>query len=171
MKFETGKSGNPKGRSVGSKNIKTEQWEQLGTFIIEKGAERAIRILDEMGDELYLDAYTKLLGYFKPKLKAVDNKTDNTGNIIIDLGGGLVEPITGVRIINDETPFERIRRVNNLEPEKKEDPPTPILKQKKDVKPIEDISKPSDADTTGSDNRNNNTSGGKDHYGQYIIMT
>ena len=121
MKFETGKSGNPKGRSIGSKNIKTEQWEHLGTFIIEKGAERAIRILDEMGDELYLDAYTKLLGYFKPKLKAVDNKTDNTGNIIIDLGGGLTEPITGMQIINkDETPFERIRRVNNLEPEKKE---------------------------------------------------
>jgi hypothetical protein len=110
----------------------------------------------------------KLIDYQLPKLKAIENKTDNTGNIIIDLGGGLTEPI----INKNETPFERIRRVNNLEPEKKEaydrltttgellpsdfthgikftstpkevdqDKPEPkkVLKITEDIKPIEDI--------------------------------
>ena len=183
MKFETGKSGNPKGRSIGSKNIKTEQWEHLGTFIIEKGAERAIRILDEMGDELYLDAYTKLLGYFKPKLKAIESRTDNTGNIIIDLGGGLEEP------------FERIRRVNNLPPEKKEsydrltttgeiipsdfthgikfydtpkeEPPEPVVKVNK---PIENISNPNKPKKPSGLPTKPIEANRKVNYSNYIVM-
>ena len=141
----------------------------------------------------------KLIDYQLPKLKAIESRTDNTGNIIIDLGGGLVEPITGVRIINDETPFERIRRVNNLEPEKKEaydrltttgeilpsdfthgvkfydtpkeDPSkeAPDKKQKKDVK----INKPSEDNNKPSDTDttgNTNISSDKNRYGNYILM-
>jgi hypothetical protein len=112
-------------------------------------------------------------------MKAIDNKTDNTGNIVIDLGGGLDEPVD-----------ERKHRMDNLSPEKKaiverlqttgeiipsdfthsvkfydtpkEDPPTEVLKPK----PVVKVNKPIEADSTGSDNRND-----KNRYGNYIIMT
>jgi len=143
----------------------------------------------------------KLIDYQLPKLKAIESRTDNTGNIIIDLGPGLVEP--GKQINNKETPFERIRRVNNLSPEKKEaydrltttgeiipsdfthgdkffdktteesqkeEPPTPVLKQKKDAK----INKPStdnnDSNSNNTTSSNNDTNNDKNRYGNYIVM-
>ena len=194
MPFEKGTSGNISGRKKGALNKKTELWNSLSTKFVDIHTGRIDEYLDELwgtNKTKFVELYVSLIGYHRPKMKAIESKTDNTGNIIIDLGGGLVEPITGMQIINkDETPFERIRRVNNLEPEKKEaydrltttgeilpsdfthgvkfydtpkeDPSTEVLKPK----PVVKVNKPIEADSTGSDNRND-----KNRYGNYIIMT
>ncbi len=52
------------------KGVKTEQWEALGDFLTEKGARRAMEVLDALDDEAYLEQYGKLLNYFKPKRQA-----------------------------------------------------------------------------------------------------
>ncbi len=49
------------------KTLKTRQWEALGDFLTEKGAERAMEVLDSLADMDYLEQYGKLLNYFKPK--------------------------------------------------------------------------------------------------------
>ena len=54
-------------RPKGSKNVKTQAWETLGSFIVGRGAERFIRSLREMDDEDYVKTYLKVLAYFKPK--------------------------------------------------------------------------------------------------------
>ena len=197
MPFEKGTSGNISGRKKGALNKKTELWNSLSTKFVDIHTGRIDEYLDELwgtNKTKFVELYVSLIGYHRPKMKAIENKTDNTGNIIIDLGGGLTEPI----INKNETPFERIRRVNNLSPEKKEaydrltttgeilpsdfthgvkfyDTPkeAPDKKQKKDVKinkPSEDNNKPSDTDTTGNDNRNTNISSDKNRYGNYIVM-
>ena len=78
-----GNTNNPDGRPKGSKNARTQQWEKLGEFITERGAARAMQILDEMDDEMYLDQYGRLLNYFKPKLAStqLEAKADISINI------------------------------------------------------------------------------------------
>lgn len=58
------------GRKKGSKNPKTIAWEELGKFITESGAQRAVEILldPDTDDETFMKFYTLLLEYFKPKL-------------------------------------------------------------------------------------------------------
>ena len=67
MKFEKGKSGNPKGRPEGAVNKKTEMWNQLGDYVVTQGAERAMAVMHAMDDEDYLHYYLALVEYFKPK--------------------------------------------------------------------------------------------------------
>ena len=69
-------AGRPRGKSV-----KSIAWEKLGVWIIDKGSDRALRIIQEMDDEEYLESYYKLLSYFKPKLTA----TNVTGNSTINI--------------------------------------------------------------------------------------
>jgi len=58
------------GRVKGSVSTKIKQWEQLGDFMTNKGAERAMKVLSKLDDETYLDQYGKLLNYFKPRHQA-----------------------------------------------------------------------------------------------------
>jgi hypothetical protein len=81
--MKKGETNNPDGRPVGSKNVKTVQWEALGDFLTEKGAKRAMKVLDELDDEAYLDQYGKLLNYFKPKMQSSQIDA-NIGNVTID---------------------------------------------------------------------------------------
>ena len=80
--FTKGKSGNPNGRPVGARSSKTQQWEALAESIIGEHAEgfnaimRSLKHRAEHEDdldatELYLNNYTKILDYFKPKLQRV----------------------------------------------------------------------------------------------------
>ena len=63
-----GNTNNPKGKPAGAKAKRTKQWEQLGEFITQSGAERAMSILDKLPDDQFLEQYNKLLNYFKPKI-------------------------------------------------------------------------------------------------------
>jgi len=55
-------------KSKPGKHAKTKQWEELGEFITQSGAERAMRILNQLPDQDFLEQYNKLLNYFKPKI-------------------------------------------------------------------------------------------------------
>ena len=89
---QNGKSNNPKGKPKGSKTHKTLEWEALGDSIITIHAAKFNNILKNMDDEEFVDAYTKILGYFKPKLAAqsIDHTTKGEAiqTTIIDLGAG-----------------------------------------------------------------------------------
>lgn len=53
------------------KHLKTLQWENLSNYIIEDGAERIVKYLNEIKDDKeYFDKYCMLLNYFKPKQQA-----------------------------------------------------------------------------------------------------
>lgn len=74
MPFKKGKS-KTGGKVKGTKNLKTQQWEELGKAIIEKHAERANKILATCEDDVFIENFNKLLEYFKPKLA----RTELTG--------------------------------------------------------------------------------------------
>jgi len=177
MPFEKGTSGNISGRKKGALNKKTELWNSLSTKFVDIHTGRIDEYLDELwgtNKTKFVELYVSLIGYHRPKMKAIENKTDNTGNIIIDLGGGLAEPITGTQINNLEPEkkeaYDRLTTTGEILPSDfthgvkfydtpKEDPSkeAPDKKQKKDVKinkPSEDNNKPSD----------------KNRFGNYIVM-
>ena len=186
MPFEKGTSGNISGRKKGALNKKTELWNSLSTKFIDIHTGRIDEYLDELwgtNKTKFVELYVSLIGYHRPKMKAIENKTDNTGNIIIDLGGGLEEP------------FERIRRVNNLPPEKKEsydrltttgeiiptdfthgtkfydtpkeEPPEPVVKVNK---PIENISNPNKPKKPSGLPTKPIEANRKVNYSNYIVM-
>lgn len=76
-------SANPHGRPKGAKSIRTQQWERLGRYLIEKGAERFIKVLQRLPDEEYIDAYSRIIKYFKPQLKQVDANLNFKGRPLI----------------------------------------------------------------------------------------
>jgi len=78
-----GKTNNPHGRPTGSKNARTEQWEELGQALVTKHAERANRIMAESDDETFMDNFHKLLEYFKPKQARTEIKQDGPSEMII----------------------------------------------------------------------------------------
>ena len=67
----------PKGhkgfKPKGSKHIKTIEWENFGKELLEKGMPRALEIMDTCEDEKFMNHFTGLLEYFKPKLARIDN--------------------------------------------------------------------------------------------------
>lgn len=71
-----GETNNPKGRTPGTKNKKTLEWEALGDAITGKGAERFMEILDSMDEADFTKNYLMILEYFKPKQQRSEVKTD-----------------------------------------------------------------------------------------------
>jgi hypothetical protein len=69
------------GRTKGTKNVKTSQWEELGAKIIGEGAERFMRVLDSLEDEDFTRNYLQILEYFKPK----QQRTEHTGETGISI--------------------------------------------------------------------------------------
>ena len=64
MKFEKGHKGyKPKGAI----SQKTREWDNLGEFLTQSGAERAASIMSSCDDEQFMKYYTQMLEYFKPK--------------------------------------------------------------------------------------------------------
>lgn len=64
------------GKVKGSKNTKTIQWEELGNALVSRHSERANTILDNCDDDTFMDNYSKLLEYFKPKQARTEIKQD-----------------------------------------------------------------------------------------------
>ena len=74
MGLPKGQTNNANGRPVGSKNKRTEQWEQLGESITGQQAEKFNAFMDKLwnsrNDEdkmIASELYLKTLEYFKPK--------------------------------------------------------------------------------------------------------
>jgi hypothetical protein len=55
-------------RKKKSYSTKSEQWDELGDSIITFHARRFNKALADLDDGEFIDAYTKVLEYFKPKL-------------------------------------------------------------------------------------------------------
>lgn len=70
-------------KSKPGQHKRTREWEQLGEFITKAGAKKAMRILNSMPDDDYLDQYQKLLSYFKPKLQSTQVKSESDITITI----------------------------------------------------------------------------------------
>lgn len=70
-------------RPIGSKNEKTKQWDAFGHELIEKGMPRIHSILDTCDDETFIQLYTRLLEYFKPKMKRIETVSAESETIII----------------------------------------------------------------------------------------
>ena len=74
MGLPKGQTNNANGRPVGSKNKRTEQWEQLGESITGQQAEKFNAFLDKLWSSrddqdkmIASELYLKTLKYFKPK--------------------------------------------------------------------------------------------------------
>lgn len=78
-----GKTNNPNGKPKGTKNVRTVEWENLGSFITNAGAKRATEILVTLPDSEFLSQFERLLQYFKPKLKQVDEQSNQDVTIRI----------------------------------------------------------------------------------------
>jgi hypothetical protein len=79
MGLPKGRTNNANGRPVGSKNARTQEWEAIKDAIMTTHTERANRVLASMEDDKFLDAYLKLLEYFKPKMQRSEIvSSDNT---------------------------------------------------------------------------------------------
>lgn len=87
MPFVKGKA-KTGGKQKGTPNYKTQQWDALGDAIISVHTERFNRILNEIkDDEAFMDRYTQVLEYFKPKLQRseVKNTGESTTKITLKL--------------------------------------------------------------------------------------
>lgn len=70
-------------KSTRGEGVKSKQWKALGDFITQEGAARAMKILNEMPEEQYLEQYGKLLNYFKPRMQSAQVETKGEININI----------------------------------------------------------------------------------------
>lgn len=85
------RSNNPEGRPAGSRNKRTIEWERLGGFITEAGAERVMAYLNSIEDDReFFDKYERLLNYFKPKMSA--GSIEHTGNAFDSVTINLKKP-------------------------------------------------------------------------------
>ena len=64
---------NPEGRAAGTKIRKTKQWEVLHEHISGVHTERFNRAMKQLPDKEFIDAYLRILEYFKPRLQRAEN--------------------------------------------------------------------------------------------------
>lgn len=64
------------GIKKGQKHLKTVQWEEFGKNLLDAGLPRALQIMKECDDVMFMDNFHKLLEYFKPKLARVELDAD-----------------------------------------------------------------------------------------------
>lgn len=79
------KKGTPKtgGAVKGVIRKKTDQWNQLGESITTTHADKFNSILDGLQGAAFIDAYTKVLSYFKPQLARTEVKAEVDNTVII----------------------------------------------------------------------------------------
>ena len=87
--FEKGKSGNPNGRPVGTVSEKVKMSNELGEWFVQEGAQKCMRIMNDMEDEEYIKHYTALLEYFKPKQARITHSGDEKAPVIIQVHSDL----------------------------------------------------------------------------------
>jgi hypothetical protein len=76
------------GRKKGTKSQKVKHWEELGEFVLEKGAEKYMNYLKDLEPKDYMSRFEAILEYFQPKLSRaeVTNDGEQTLNIRHSIG-------------------------------------------------------------------------------------
>ena len=92
MPFEEGHKGYKK---KGAKSTRTLEWEEFGKELLEKGMPRALGIMQTCEDDKFMNNFTGLLEYFKPKLARVDSLTLNPET---------TPPLTKIEIVDSTQP-------------------------------------------------------------------
>jgi hypothetical protein len=83
MAFQKGRS-KTGGIQKGQKHEKTKQWDQIGDYIVNNGAERIIKYMDTLEGKAFFEAYVAILEYFKPKQKRTENENERDVNITVN---------------------------------------------------------------------------------------
>lgn len=65
-------------RPFGSKNTKTEEWEQFRTYCLTGGLVKFREEMDKLEKKDYVESFIKLLEFHKPKLARHDGEIKNT---------------------------------------------------------------------------------------------
>jgi len=76
--FKKGEVNSPNGRGKGTKNKKTEQWHELGKYIVDKGAKKYMDYITKLEDKDYADRFERILEYFKPRQQRTEIKGEIT---------------------------------------------------------------------------------------------
>ena len=82
---------NREGRKPGSKNKRTDLWNDLASYIENDGAYKVKDYLNSIKDPAeHYDAWLKVLNYIKPKMQSTQASNDDNSkpNVTIDLGNG-----------------------------------------------------------------------------------
>jgi len=75
-----------KGRPKGAKNVKTDQWDNMGEYLITQGAAKYINILKQTKGKEYLERFEKILEYFKPKqARTLFGDEDGKGGMVVNI--------------------------------------------------------------------------------------
>jgi len=89
MPFVKGQKKSPNaGMKKGQVTAKVQAWERLGDLITGKMTEDVMDYVNMLPGDEKLEAYLKLLDYFKPKLQRSDNTTEHTFKGGLKIGYG-----------------------------------------------------------------------------------
>lgn len=81
--LKKGVSGNPSGRPKGIISKKQERWDELVSYLMDEGIDRYIQAIRQLKDDEYVNRFTQILNYVKPKLQAIDQTNSGPMKIII----------------------------------------------------------------------------------------
>ena len=81
--LKKGVSGNPKGRPIGIVSKKQERWDELVSYLMNEGVDRYINAIRQLEDDEYVNRFTQILNYVKPRLQAIDQTNSGPMKIII----------------------------------------------------------------------------------------
>lgn len=71
-----GRTNNPNGRPVGSRNKKTEQWQVFAEYCLNGGLEKFQEELEKLEGKDYVSAFISILEFHKPKLARSEMKLE-----------------------------------------------------------------------------------------------
>lgn len=103
MPFKKGQSGNPKGREKGTKNKDSKGKQVIKEYFESGGLEQLLADIEKLDEKDKVTAKIKLVEYYMPKQKEVNNTHDIKNNILeINFTKKNTPPITSENDLFDD---------------------------------------------------------------------
>jgi len=64
------------GRKKGTPNVRSQQWDSMGEFLLQQGSERLLDYMQSCEDREYTEIFLRLIEYFKPKQARVEESVE-----------------------------------------------------------------------------------------------